>query len=238
MKKKNKIAIFLAARSDSKRLPNKHFLNIYKKLKVIDLCILRLKKTKFVKKIFLCTTKKKTDNKFEKICKYHKISIFRGNTTNVLKRFVDCANKNSIDTIVRITADCPIIDPKIIDKCIKLHFKKISDYTTNTLELSFPDGLDVEIIQLCSLVNSQKYSKSKINKEHVTSFIRSSKSFKKLNLKNDINYSNRRWTIDYKKDYLFLKKVVKFFKPNLYFSWQDLIKAEKKNKNLFNTKKR
>ena len=117
MKNEKKIAIFLAARSGSKRLPNKHFLKINKKLRMIDLCILRLKKVKLTKKIFLCTTKKKDDDKFISICKKHKIKIFRGSENNVLKRFVDCAKKNSINHIVRITADCPIIDSKLIDKC-------------------------------------------------------------------------------------------------------------------------
>jgi spore coat polysaccharide biosynthesis protein SpsF (cytidylyltransferase family) len=238
MLKKNKIAIFLAARSGSKRLPNKHFLKINTKLYVIDLCIKRLKKTKLVKKIFLCTTKKKLDDKFKKITKLHKINLFRGSTNNVLKRYIDCAYENSIETIVRITADCPIIDPKLIDKCVELHFKNNCDYTTNTLKLSFPNGLDVEVIRLSSLIKSFKISKSKKNLEHVTSFIRSSKLFKKYNLKNNVNYSNRRWTLDYEKDYFFLKKVLTFFKPNIHFSWKDLIYAEKKNKYLMNIKRR
>ena len=238
MNKKNKIAIFLAARLDSKRLPKKHFLTLVSNIKVIDLCILRLQKAKLVKKIFLCTTKKKIDNKFRKICKQHKINLFRGSTNNVLKRFIDCAKRNSIDTIVRITADCPIIDPKLIDKCIALHFKKDSDYTTNTLKLTFPDGLDVEVVKLRALIKSSKILKSNFDKEHVTSFIRRSKLFKKYNYKNNINFSNRRWTIDFKKDYYFLKKVVNFFSPNIYFFWKDIIKAEKKNRFLLNIKKR
>ena len=124
MKNKDKIAIFLAARSGSKRLPNKHFLKINSNLRMIDLCILRLKKTKLVSKIFLCTTKKKEDDKFKNICKLHNIELFRGSTNDVAKRFIDCAKENSIETIIRITADCPIIDAKLIDDCIKLHFKK------------------------------------------------------------------------------------------------------------------
>ena len=121
---KNKIAIFLAARSGSKRLPNKHFLKINSNLRVIDLCILRLKKAKLVNEIFLCTTKEKKDDKFRIICKQNKIKLFRGSTNNVAKRIIDCAIENSIKIIVRITADCPLIDPKIIDECIKLHLKK------------------------------------------------------------------------------------------------------------------
>ena len=235
---KNKIAIFLAARSGSKRLPNKHFLEINSNLRVIDLCILRLKKAKLVTKIFLCTTKKKEDNKFTDICKLYKIKLFRGSTNNVAKRIIDCANENFIKTIVRITADCPIIDPKLIDQCIKLHFNKKSDYTSNTLKLTFPDGLDVEIINLKTLTKSQKISNSKLNKEHVTPFIKNSKLFKKYNYKNYINYSNRRWTLDYLKDYIFLKRVIKFFSPNIFFSWGDLIKSERYNKSLMNLKER
>jgi len=234
----NKIAIFLAARSGSKRLPNKHFLEINSNLRIIDLCILRLKKTKLVNKIFLCTTKKKEDDKFKDVCKLHKIGLFRGSTNNVAKRIIDCAKENSIKIIVRITADCPIIDPKLIDECIKLHFNKKNDYTSNTLKLSFPDGLDVEVVDLNILINSQKISKSKYNKEHVTFFIKKSKLFKKYNYKNFIDYSNRRWTLDNLKDYFFLVKVVSYFSKNIFFSWKDLIKAEKYKKFLINIKER
>ena len=238
MTNKNKIAIFLAARSGSKRLPNKHFLEINSNLRMIDLCILRLKKTKLVNKIFLCTTKKKEDDKFKDVCKLHKIKLFRGSTNNVAKRIIDCAKKNTIKTIIRITADCPIIDAKLIDDCIKLHFNKKSDYTSNTLKLSFPDGLDVEVVDLNILINSQKISKTKHNKEHVTFFIKKSKLFKKYNYKNFIDYSNRRWTLDNLKDYFFLVKVVNYFSKNIFFSWRDLIKAEKYKKFLINIKER
>ncbi len=235
---KNKIAIILAARSSSKRLPKKHFLKINSNLRIIDLCILRLKRAKLVKKIFLCTTKKKDDDKFINVCKLHNIGLFRGSTLNVTKRVIDCAKKNNIETIVRITADCPIIDPKIIDECIKLHFKKKSEYTSNILKLTFPDGLDVELVNLDALIKSQKISNTKSNNEHVTIHIRKSKLFKKYNFKNFKNYSNRRWTLDNLEDFLFLKKVVKYFYQNIYFSWRDLIRAEKHDKSLINLKDR
>ena len=238
MRPKHDIAIFLLARSGSKRLPNKHFHKLTSVYTAIEYCIKRLKKSKKVKKIILCTTKKKEDDKFKNICSKHKIQIFRGSEKNVLKRVIDCAKVNSIKTVVRITGDCPLIDPQIIDKCINLHFKKKSDYTTNTLKLSFPDGLDVEVVNLNSLIKSQKNSKNKFNKEHVTPYIRKSKIFKKYNFKNPKNYSNRRWTLDNSKDYIFLKKVANHFLPNIYFSWKDLIEAEKNNKFLVNIKER
>jgi len=238
MKKNKKIAIFLAARSGSNRLANKHFLKINDKLKVIDACILRLKKTKKINKIYLCTTKRKEDLKFKSVCKKNKINFFRGSTNNVLKRFIDCAKANSIQILVRITGDCPLIDPKLIDKCVNLHLSKRADYTTNTLKLSYPDGLDVEVIKLSALLKSQKICKDKYNKEHVTPFIRSSEIFKKYNLKYSKNYSNQRWTLDYKKDYLFIKRVFSFFSPNIHFSWKQIINSEKKNYRLLNIKNR
>ena len=154
------------------------------------------------------------------------------------KRFIDCAKKNSIKTIIRITGDCPIIDPNLIDDCVKLHLKKKSDYTSNTLKLSYPDGLDVEVFNYETLIKSQNLLKSKSNKEHVTTYMRKSKKFEKYNIKNRINYSNRRWTLDNLEDFFFLKKVVNYFYPKNYFLWTDLIKAEKKNKSLINIYKR
>jgi spore coat polysaccharide biosynthesis protein SpsF (cytidylyltransferase family) len=238
MKYTKDIAIFLAARSGSKRLPNKHFLKLNKDLSAIDLCIKRLKKSKLVKKIFLCTTKKKEDDKFINVSRKHSIKLFRGSTSNVLKRFIECANKNSITNIVRITADCPFVDPELIDTCIKYHFQKKSDYTSNILKLSYPDGLDVEVFKLTALIKSQNMSNSPLVKEHVTSFIQSSKLFKKYNYANSKNYSDRRWTLDYKKDFIFLKKIMNTFSSNIYFSWKEIIEAEKKNKKLINIKKR
>lgn len=237
MNKRKKIGIFLAARSGSKRLPNKHFLKLSSDLRVIDLCILRLKKTNLAKNnIYLCTTKNKNDDKFKLVCKKHKISLYRGSEKNVLNRIINCAKKFGVNTIVRITADCPIIDPDLVNKCINLHLKEKNEYTSNTLKLTFPDGLDVEIIELKSLIKSYEISNSAYNKEHVTPFIRSSKIFKKKNLRSSINYSNRRWTIDYYKDYIFIKKIVKFFSPNIYFSWKDIIASEKTNTKLINLK--
>lgn len=238
MKESNNFGIFLAARSGSKRLPNKHFIRINSNIRFIDLCILRLKKTKITKKIFLCTTKKKEDNKFLGVSKLHNINLFRGSNNNVAKRIIDCAKKYSIKTIIRITADCPLIDPKLIDKCANIHLKNKNDYTSNILTPSFPDGLDVEFIELKTLIKSQYLSKTNQNKEHVTQFIRVTENFKKENFKNSKDYSDRRWTLDDQNDLVFLKKVVNYFSPNIYFSWKDLIKMEKKKKALINLRDR
>ena len=129
---------------------------------------------------YLCTTRKKRTINLKKVSDLHNIKIFRGSTNNVAKRLIDCAKLNHVEIIVRITGDCPIIDPKLIDDCIKLHFKRKKDYTTNTLKLSFPDGLDVEVFNTDALIKSQKMSKTKLNKEHVTYYMRRSKNLQSL----------------------------------------------------------
>ena len=238
MKNIKQTAIFLAARSGSKRLPNKHFLKLNDELMSIDLCIKRLKLSKKIKNIFLCTTKLKADEKFKNICKKHNINFFAGENKNVLKRFIDCATKNLISNVVRITADCPLIDYKLIDKCFMEHTKNNYDYTSNVLSLSFPDGLDVEIIKTNTLKKSYKLCKSSYNQEHVTPFIKDSKIFKKKNVKNIKDFSDRRWTLDKKKDFYFIKKISNSFYPKIDFSWQEILKREKKAKSFKYIEKR
>ena len=95
------------------------------------------------------------------MCENHNINLFRGDENNVLKRFIDCAKENSITNIIRITADCPLVDPDIIDKCLSIHLKRKLDYTSNILKLTYPDGLDVEVVKLDALVKSLKLKKKR-----------------------------------------------------------------------------
>ena len=122
---KKKFGIFIAARSDSRRLPGKHFKIINEKLKlsVIDYCIRRCKKSK-IKNIYLCTSKNKNDDIFQNIVK-NNIEVFRGSKNNVLKRLIDCAEKYKVTDIIRITADCPLVDKNIINNMLEVYKKKL-----------------------------------------------------------------------------------------------------------------
>jgi glutamate-1-semialdehyde 2,1-aminomutase len=229
--KEKKFGILIAVRSDSKRLPGKHFKIINKKLNltVVDYCIRRCKKSN-IKNIILCTSNNKNDNIFEKYSKKNNIKIFRGDKKNVLKRFIDCAEKNKITDIVRITGDCPLIDDKIINKCVNIYKKKNYDYLGNVMPPSFPDGLDVEVFKLSTLKQSFKENKSINNKEHVTFHIRKSKKFKKYNIKNKNNLSKIRWTVDTMDDLNLIKKIVMTFHPRIFFGWKEIYKLKKFNK--------
>ena len=139
--------IFLQARTTSKRFPRK-ILQKYKKKTLLEILILRLKKSKKVNKIIICTTKNKEDDEIIKICKKLRISFFRGDENNVLKRFFLASKKYKPKNIIRITADCPLIDYEIIDAMLEKHEKSKSDFTSNNNPPTFPDGLDVEILKL------------------------------------------------------------------------------------------
>ena len=221
------IGCIIQARTGSKRLKNKIFLKVKKK-NLLEILILRLLQSKRINKIIIATTNMKSDNKVHKIAKKYKLNSFSGSENNVLKRYYDCAKKFRLNTIVRITADCPLSDPKLVDKLIEYHFKKKSEYTSNVNPRTFPDGLDIEIIKFSVLKKYISKITNQSDLEHVTPFFRRSKNIKKINYKSKKNLSKIRWTIDYKKDYDFIKKLFKKIKYNIFLSWEEIYKIMKK----------
>jgi spore coat polysaccharide biosynthesis protein SpsF (cytidylyltransferase family) len=229
--KKKKFAILIAARSDSARLPGKHFkiINDKYKLSVLDYCIKRCRKSK-IKDIILCTSSNKNDNIFENYAKKNKIKVFRGSKNDVLKRYIDCCEKYNLSDIVRITGDCPLVDKDIINNLYNIYLKNNYDYVSNVCPSTFPDGLDVEIVKLSTLKKSFIENKSPSNKEHVTLNIRKKTKYKKYNMNyNKNNLSKIRWTVDTENDLRFIKKIVMKFHPRIHFSWQEIYKLKKFN---------
>jgi len=229
--KKKKFAILIAARSDSVRLPRKHFkiINNKSKLSVLDYCIKRCKKSK-IQNIILCTSTNKNDDIFEKYAKKFNIKLFRGSKNNVLKRYIDCAEKYNLSDIVRITGDCPLVDKNIINDLLKIYKKNIYDYVSNVNPPTFPDGLDVEIVNVSILKKSYKENKTNLNKEHVTHNIIKSNKYKKYNMKNNKkNLSKIRWTVDTENDLKLIREIVMKFHPKIHFEWRKIYKLRKFN---------
>ena len=192
----------IQARTTSVRLPGKVMYKI-NGTPLIEILHKRLKRSKKLDNIVIATTQKST--KLINFLRKKKIEYFVGSETNVLNRYYKAAIKYKADNIVRITADGILADGNLIDEFIKKYEIKNVDYLSNTEPVSYPDGLDIEIFNFKSLkfanFNSKKY-----DKEHVTPFIRNHKKFKKLNILNNIDYSNLRLTLDELEDYDNLKK--------------------------------
>ncbi len=220
----NDIGIIVQARTGSKRLPKKILKKILPRVTFLDYLIKRIKRSKKVKKIIVATSKKKADDKILKI-KSKKIFFFRGSEKNVLKRYIDAAEKFKINNIVRITADCPFSDPKIIDKLITKFFLGKYNYVSNVNPPSFPNGFDVEVVSLELLKNSLKIIRSNLNKEHVTYAIREKKinkfvKVKFFNFKNSKNLSHIRLTLDNKKDLEKIKRLARHI--NIADGWKSI----------------
>jgi spore coat polysaccharide biosynthesis protein SpsF (cytidylyltransferase family) len=208
-----KFCIILQARLGSTRLPNKILKYIYKKETILSFLIKRIKKEKF--NLIVATTKNKKDNKIIRICKKLNIRYFRGPENNVYKRFYDCSNKYKIQNIIRLTSDCPLVDIKLLKKMITVYNKKNLEYFSNTLPIKksrFPNGSDIEIFK------SELFSKFTVlnsdQKQHVTNLF-----WKDKKIKSDIflikkNYSNLRYTLDYKEDLLVIKKIISYLKKS------------------------
>ena len=222
-----KILAIVQARYDSSRLPGKVCKTIIKKKSLIELLIKRLSKSKKIDEIVVATTKNINDKKISNICNKLHIKTFLGSDDNVLKRYLDTAKKFKAKNVVRITSDCPLVDPNIVDKVINIFLKKKLDYCSNLHLETFPDGLDVEVFTLKTLIKANKNSKTDFDKEHVTPFMVRSKKLKKDYLYNNEKFSNLRLTVDEEVDLNVIKKIYKHFHPNIYFSWIDILKEIK-----------
>ena len=200
------------ARIGSTRLPKKVLKKIEGKT-ILEHMINRVKAAKNLDDIVVATTVKKEDLQIVKLCAKLGISVFCGSEDDVLDRYYQAARLFKAEHIVRITSDCPLIDPKIIDDVIDLYFKENTDYATNTMPETFPDGEDVEVFSFNALKIAWENAKLSSEREHITPYIRSNPDiFKIANLKYEYNLNDKRWTLDEPKDFEFIKIIYK----NLY----------------------
>ena len=226
------VTAVIQARIGSKRLRGKILKKIKGKPNIL-LLLDRLSKSKLIKEIIVAIPNTKENDKLERLLK-PKYKVFRGSEDNVLKRYFFCAKKYSIKNILRITSDCPLIDPRIIDKIGKIYLTGNYDYVSNIENRSFPDGMDIEFFSFKTLKKAYLNSLSNYDKEHVTKYILRSDKFKKFNYSDKINYSNLRITLDRIDDFNLINKIFNNFKNN-DFSYKDIINFYKKNEKIFHS---
>jgi len=210
MKQKN--LCIIQVRMGSTRLPNKALLKV-NGTSLLEYEINRVRQSKKIDKIIVATTINKKDNKIESLCKKNGIECFRGPEDDVLNRFYQCSLKyHQFRNIIRITGDCPLIDPEIIDRVIALFEKGACDYASNVETETFPDGMDVEIFTKKALFLANRNANLASQREHVTQYIRKSKRLKKKNFVSPINWSHFRLTVDNKEDFEVIKFLIKHSK--------------------------
>lgn len=197
----------IQARCGSTRFPNKVFALIDGK-PLLWHVVNRLKYATKIDDIIVATTVSEKDDKIEQWCKENNVHCFRGSEENVLNRYYSASEAFPSDYVVRITADDPFKEPKVIDAVITKLIEEGYDHVTNNLPPSFPEGLDCEAFKKSALDRSEKEAETAFEREHVTQYIyHHPEIFKIGNVSNPENLSYLRWTVDKDVDFEMVKAV-------------------------------
>lgn len=221
----SRTVIIIQARLGSTRLPNKVLKDLCGR-PVLWHVVNRVKQAKLVSEIIIATTTLPEDDAIEKFCQDNGIKFFRGSSENVLSRYFEAAKKYNAETVIRITSDCPVIDPVLLDLMIEEYFKSGADYMSNSLVRTFPRGLDMEIFSFALLEKAYREASKQYELEHVTPYIyQHPELFKLTNYANDTDFSFHRWTLDTDEDYKLISEIYNALYPaNNLFLWKDILK--------------
>jgi spore coat polysaccharide biosynthesis protein SpsF len=224
------IGAIVQARTSSTRLPKKVLkeLPYGSHITVLQQVIRRLKRSKKITDIIIATTTDLEDKAIVKVAQNEKVKWFRGSKEDVLSRYYLAAKQNKLDTIVRITSDCPCIDPAIVDTIIGKHLSTKSDYTANTLTRTFPHGLDTEVFNFVTLEKTFSEAKQDYEREHVTPYIYKTRpdlfQLNAVKAPKRLQALDIRVTLDTEEDYVLLCAIFDYLFPrNKFFSAEAII---------------
>lgn len=210
---KKKLVCTIEARMTSSRLPGKVMLSALGR-PLLSHLIDRLRCVATFDELVLATTVNKHDDVLADFARQMNIHCFRGSENNVLERVISAADSVNADIIVEITADCPLIDPEIIEQVIRLYKNNDCDYASNVIQRSYPDGMDVQVFSLDCLKRSAQLTSHPSDQEHVTRHIRlNPQLFKQLHL---VAGPLEHWpelglVLDEPKDYELIKNILNYF---------------------------
>jgi glutamate-1-semialdehyde 2,1-aminomutase len=220
------------ARMGSIRLPGK-VLKVINEKTLIEIVLHRLSNSKRIDKIVLATSKNSENDDLANLVKKLGYEVYRGSEDDVLDRYYRAAQKHLPEIVVRITGDCPIIEPQLVDNVIDLFQEKNVDYASNVEPPTFPDGLDTEVFSYAALETAHQHATNSYDREHVTPFIYTNNKFKRTNLLNTEDLSGERLTVDNSEDFEVIKNIFNHFTPNLDFSWCEVLELKKSHPELF-----
>jgi spore coat polysaccharide biosynthesis protein SpsF (cytidylyltransferase family)/aryl-alcohol dehydrogenase-like predicted oxidoreductase len=205
------ILAIIQARMGSSRLPGKVLLDLAGR-PVLWHAVSRVQKARLVDQVLVATTDQPSDEPIRRFCAEQAVQCFGGSEQDVLDRFVQAARfagATESDAIVRITADCPLIDPAVIDRVVAAYRQTGADYVSNVQPPTFPDGLDVEVFHFSALLTAWREAKLVSEREHVTPYLRNHpEKFSAHNVTHDTDLSALRWTLDEPADYALLQRIV------------------------------
>ena len=222
---RGKIVAIIQARIGSKRLPGKVLLDLAGEPMLVRE-MNRLARAKKLHAIVIATSVNPDDDKIVDLCKEKGWKYSRGSEEDVLDRYYQTALKHQAGVIVRITADCPLIDPQVVDQVIEefIHRQPGIDYVSNIApKRTYPRGLDTEVFRFDVLERAWQEDKNTASREHVTPYIRErSDLFKSYGVVNDQDFSHMRWTVDTPEDLAFVRLIYEYFDHDR-FSFRDVL---------------
>lgn len=224
--KTGSVAVIIQARMGSSRLPGKVLLDLDGKpmlAKMID----RVRQAKYVDELIVSTPDSPKDRPIIDLCRQIQIRTVQGSEKDVLSRYAKTAIEVDHPVIVRLTGDCPMSDPHLIDQAIREYFERGSDYLSNCNQRTYPDGLDVEVFSIKALLEAEYNATEEFSREHVTPYLRGVHSgikwgnFERADLLNDVNLSHIRWTVDTSTDLARMRELFALLPEK--FRWQEAL---------------
>ena len=217
-----KIVAIVQARMGSTRLPEKVMKTI-NGATVIELLLMRLSQSKLIDLVVVATSEEKKNRRLADHVKQIGFNCELGSENDVLERYHQTAEKFNADIIVRITGDCPLIDPQLVDEVIEGYLSANVDYFCNVMPATYPDGLDVEVFSKAALDITNLQAVDPFDREHVTPYIRNSGKFSISGITYEKDLSHLRWTLDEPEDFKLISAIFNRFNPNLHFNWLDIL---------------
>ena len=227
-----KVVALVQARMGSTRLPNK-VMKLIGGIPMIELLLSRLSSSKQVNEIVVATPDAENNRALVEHLSSIGHNCYCGSEEDVLDRYFQAAKETKADVIVRITGDCPLVDPTLVDQAIK-EFKEAGvDYLSNTSPPTYPDGLDIEVFTFAALQRSAQEAEEVFEREHVTPYMRKGGSFKRASMSNDKDCSALRWTVDEQVDLDVVMSIFTHFSPNIHFTWKEVMLLQAKQPEMF-----
>jgi spore coat polysaccharide biosynthesis protein SpsF len=218
-----RIVAIIQARTGSTRLPGKVLMDLGGET-VLARVLRRLRHCALITDLLVATTNKSADDAIVTECDRCAVPVFRGEEEDVLDRYYQSAKFSRADVVVRITSDCPLIDPEVTDKTIQAFLDQKPDYASNVLERTYPRGLDTEVMTRQALETAWRESRQPYERAHVTPYLyQNTGKFRLLSVTAEMDCSAHRWTLDTAEDLQFIRAIYGHFRNKDDFHWRDVL---------------
>ena len=227
-----KVVAIIQARMGNTRLPGKVLLDLHGQT-MLQRVVERTRGTELVDEVVVATTRRETDEPIIEECRRLDVSSFLGSEEDVLDRYNRAAEAHGADVVVRITSDCPLIDPSESDRVIRAFLDSRPDYASNSLRRTYPRGLDTEVMSTATLAHAWLEARQPYERVHVTPYIYGHpETFRLLSLRGREDHSNHRWTVDTPRDLKFVREIYRLLGDREMAGWREVLAILEQNPQL------